>query len=138
MSNYELIRLKRSVSSFMFKLCNELFFSTAFNTPCICPKIRYDDYWQASHLFLFLNQEAGADCSVFERNKRPFKKRKKKRDRRTNSAAGAASPPLILYRWRSDPLCFSFLDWILLDLGFQVRKPSTVACSASDSKPYFP
>ena len=44
MFNYGLIRLKRFISSFKVKLCNELFLSTAFNAPCICPKIRCDGY----------------------------------------------------------------------------------------------
>ena len=44
MFNYGPIEFKRFASSFIVKLCNELFFSTAFNTPCICPKIRCDRY----------------------------------------------------------------------------------------------
>ena len=44
MSNYRLIKLKRFVSSFTVKLCNELFFSTVFNGLYICRKIRCDRF----------------------------------------------------------------------------------------------
>ena len=44
MSNYILIRFKRFVSSFTVKLWNKLFFSTVFNAPCMCRKIRCDEY----------------------------------------------------------------------------------------------
>jgi len=96
----------------MFKLCNELFFSTAFNAPCICPKIRYDDYWQASHLFLFLNQEAGADCSVFERNKRPFKKQKKKREREEQTLPPVVQQARLSSSTGGDQIPYVSLFWI--------------------------
>jgi len=58
---------------------------------------------------LFLNQEAGADCSVFERNKRPFKKQKKEereeqtpppvQQARLSSSTGGDQIPYVSLFW---------------------------------------
>ena len=42
LSNHKVISLKRFVSSFTTKLCNQLYFLTIFNTPCMYRKIRCD------------------------------------------------------------------------------------------------
>ena len=138
MSNYELIRLKRSVSSFMFKLCNELFFSTAFNAPCICPKIRYDDYWHASHLLCFWIKKLVL-TALYSRGTNAPSKNKKRKEREKNKlchrwCSKPASHPLPV-EIRSPMFPFFGLD----SIGSRVsgKEPSTLACSASDSKPYF-
>jgi len=137
MSNYRLIRLKRFFSSFTVKLCNELFFQLHLMLHVYVQRF---DMMIIGTLAIFFVFESRSWCWLLciREEQTPLQKTKKeKRERnklrrRCNKPASHPLPVEI----RSPLFPFFELD----SIGSRVlgKEPSTLTCSASDSKPYFP